>query len=202
MLPLSHEVDSQPRVNFATLLPYSVVHGCGHTLTVGVRDNLQISQLWHLGDILHQVVTQVVRGDDQTPEVGEGGDRHHGQRGASYVDDLQRLQRQIADLTDLVQDMFPCDKVSQSQNCSSQLCPLTILAIKLEIHQLQPLQPWETVEKILHVLENHPPSAVYLHLVIGFGKVAGENIGEALDVGKFSPVDVAPPDDRIVTVLS
>ena len=71
MFPLSDEVDSQPWVNFATLLPYSVVHGCGHTLTVGVRDNLQISQLGHLGDILHQVVAQVVRRDDQTAEVGE-----------------------------------------------------------------------------------------------------------------------------------
>ena len=71
VFPLIDEVDSQSRVNFATLLPYSVVHGCGHTLTVGVRDNLQISQLWHLGDILYQVVSQVVRREDQAAEIGE-----------------------------------------------------------------------------------------------------------------------------------
>ena len=71
VFPLSHQVDSQSRVNFATLLPYSVVHGCWDALTVGVGDNLQVSQLWHLGDILYQVISQVVRREDQAAEIGE-----------------------------------------------------------------------------------------------------------------------------------
>ena len=110
----------------------------------------------------------------EAPEVGKGRHSHHGQRSTCDVDYFETLERQVANLAHLVQHM------------------LSVPAIKLEVHQLQPLQAGETVEKILHVLENHSSRPVDLNLVIGFCKVTRENIGETLDVWKLYSVDVAP----------
>ena len=46
---LSDQMDSQSRMNFATLFPDSAVHWCWHALAVSVGDNLEIPQLWHTG---------------------------------------------------------------------------------------------------------------------------------------------------------
>ena len=71
----------------------------------------------------------------------------------------------MTDFTDFIKDMF------------------TVPSIKLKINQLQSLQTWQTVEKVLHVLQDHASRAKYLHLISLLGKVTGEHIGEAFDVG-------------------
>ena len=57
-------------------------------------------------DVLHEVISEVVRGDDQTAEVDEGSNRHHGEWGPGDVDDLQGLQWQVAHLSHLIKNVF------------------------------------------------------------------------------------------------
>ena len=52
------------------------------------------------------------------------------------------------------------------------------------------------MEEVLHVLQDHSSSPIYLNLFIGLGKVTRKDISEALDVGQFDPVDVTPPKCR------
>ena len=62
-------------------------------------------------NILHEVIPEVVRGDHQTPEVDKGGRRHHRERDPGDVDDLETPQGEEADLTNLVKNVFTCNKM-------------------------------------------------------------------------------------------
>ena len=57
-------------------------------------------------NILDEVISEVVGGDDEAPEVDEGGRRHHRERDPGDVDDLEAPQRQEAHLPHLVKNVL------------------------------------------------------------------------------------------------
>ena len=124
MFALSNKMNSQSGMNFSQLFPNSdkktqifikfeqlfsqppVIHWCWHTFTVGIGDNLNIPQLWHVADVLHQIISKIVRGDDQTAKVDKCRHRHHGEWSPGDVHDLQSLQGQVAHFSHLIQHVF------------------------------------------------------------------------------------------------
>ena len=62
-------------------------------------------------NILHEVISEVVRGDHQTSEVNKGGRRHHRERDPGDVDDLETPQGEKADLTNLVKNVLTWNKM-------------------------------------------------------------------------------------------
>ena len=60
------------------------------------------------------------------------------------------------------------------------------MTVKLQINELQPLDPRQMREQLLHVLQNHPAGAVDVHLVVLPGKVAGKCVAEALDIDELA----------------
>ena len=71
----------------------------------------------------------------------------------------------------------------------------TVKLLQFEINELKPLQPGQVQEESFHLCEDGAARAVDVHLVALPGKVAGEDVGEGLDVGQLTVIP-APPVTR------
>ena len=59
-----------------------------------------------LTNIFYQIITEVMRGDNQAPKVGEGRDGEHREGHPGDVDNLECLQREAANITNFIQNML------------------------------------------------------------------------------------------------
>ena len=122
---------------------------------------------------LHEVVAEVVWGQLQCAQVDKTGDSQKGEGPPRRVDQTEVVDGEAADVANLVEDVGG------------------IVAVQLQVVQLQPPQSWQLVQQLLHVLENGSARPVDVDLVVLPGKVAGEGVAEGLDVGQVA-VHVAP----------
>ena len=117
---LGDQMNPQLGVRFAALLPHPVVDRRGHALRVVVGQDLQVPQPGHVADALHEVVAEVVRGNDQTAQVDETGHGQQGKRPPRRVHHDQLAQSFAANLAHFVQHVA------------------RVHAVQLQVFQFQP----------------------------------------------------------------